>query len=124
MVESQDQCVSQRNSYLQKLTFLGENRREVNVKEMTQYQTTVVVAGEGGVLSVDTHDLKPILTEIRVVKMVNEAPKTIERFARNRLRGRLKYPLGHVRDEREICHGFTEHLTPNYFLVLQKSNGK
>jgi hypothetical protein len=32
------------------------------------------------------HDLKPILTKVRVVKMVNEAPKTIASFARNRLR--------------------------------------
>jgi hypothetical protein len=62
-----------------------------------------VVAAEGGVLSVDTHDLKPILTEVRVVKMVNEAPKTIASFARNRLRAlraRLKSPWAYVREER------------------------
>jgi hypothetical protein len=41
---------------------------------MTLRQTAVVVAGEVGVLSVDTQELKPILTEVRVVKMVNEAP--------------------------------------------------
>jgi hypothetical protein len=32
-----------------------------------------------------THDLKPILTEVRVLKIVNEAPETIASFARNRL---------------------------------------
>jgi hypothetical protein len=82
-----------------------------------------VVAGEGGVYSVDTHDLKPILTEVRVVKMVNEAPKTIGSFARNLLRARLKYLCGYVREEREICHCFTEQLTPNHFHLIQKSNG-
>ena len=41
-----------------------------------------MVAGENGVLSVDTHDLNPILTEVRDVNMVNEAPKTIASFAR------------------------------------------
>jgi hypothetical protein len=56
----------------------------------------------GGVLSVDTHDLKPILTEVLVVKMVNEAPKTIASFARNRLRARLKCPWSYVREERKI----------------------
>jgi hypothetical protein len=75
-----------------------------------------------GVLSVDTHDLKPILTEVRIVKMVNEAPRTIASFARNRLRARLKCPWGYVREEREICHGFTQNLTPNQFHLLQKSN--
>jgi hypothetical protein len=40
-------------------------------------------------ISIDTHDLKPILTEVRVLKMVNEAPKTIASFARNRLRAWL-----------------------------------
>jgi hypothetical protein len=64
-----------------------------------------VLAGESVVLSVDTHDLIPILTYVRVVKMVNAAPKTIASFARNRLRAlraRLKCPWGCVREEREI----------------------
>ena len=64
-----------------------------------------MLAVEGGALSVDTHDLKRILTEVRVVKMVNEAPKTIASFARNRLRAlraRRKCPWGYVREEREI----------------------
>jgi hypothetical protein len=60
-----------------------------------------MVAG-GGVLSVDTHDLKSILTEVRVVKMVNEAPKTIASFACNRLRAQLKCPWSFVREERKI----------------------
>ena len=61
-----------------------------------------MVEGEGGALTVDTHDLNPILTEVRVVKMVKEAPKTIASLARNRLRARLKCPWGYVREEREI----------------------
>jgi hypothetical protein len=48
------------------------------------------VTEEGKILEcgyfVDTHDLKPILTKVRVVKMFNEAPKTIASEARYRLR--------------------------------------
>jgi len=36
----------------------------------------------GGALSVDTNNLKPILIKVHVVKMFNEAPKTIASFAR------------------------------------------
>jgi len=64
----------QRSSHPRHRYFRDESRREVDVTEMTLKQTTVVEAGEGGALSVDTHNLKPILTEVRVVKMVNEAP--------------------------------------------------
>jgi hypothetical protein len=56
----------------------------------------------GGVLFVDTHDLKRILTYVRVVEVVNEAPRTIASFDCNRLRARLKCPRGYVREEREI----------------------
>jgi hypothetical protein len=41
------------------------------------------------VFFVDTHDLTPILTKVRVVKIVNKAPKTIASIACNRLRPRL-----------------------------------
>jgi hypothetical protein len=37
--------------------FRDESRWEVDVTEMTLYQKTVVVAGKGGVLSVDTQTL-------------------------------------------------------------------
>jgi hypothetical protein len=40
-------------------------------------------------IPIDTHDLKPILTEVRVLKIVSEVPKTITSLARNRLRARL-----------------------------------
>jgi hypothetical protein len=64
-----------------------------------------VVAGKGGVLSVDTHDLKPILTEVRIVKTVNEAAKTIASFARNRLRAWLKCPWSCERGMQNIRFG-------------------
>jgi hypothetical protein len=49
-----------------------------------------------------TNDLKSNLTEVRLLKMVNEAPKTIVSFARNRLHARLKCPWSYVREEREV----------------------
>jgi len=49
-----------------------------------------------------TNDLKPNLTEVRLLKMVNEASETIASFARNLLGARQKCPCRYVREEREI----------------------
>ena len=63
------------------------------------------MVGESGGIFVYTNDLKPNLTEVRLLKMANEAPKMIGSFARNRLRAlgaQLKCPWSYAREECEI----------------------
>jgi len=49
---------------------------------------SVVATIRSGGIFVYTHDLKPNLTEVRLLKMINETPETPASFARNRLRAR------------------------------------
>jgi hypothetical protein len=75
---------------LQTTVFQRETTVEISLMGMTRIITQPKPVSRKLLLGFFyLYDLTPCLTEVRVEKMVNEAPKTIASFAPNRLRARL-----------------------------------